>query len=83
MPSLRFTQAFFDQKSGKWYSCAYLNKAEFLQLVKTQVQTGINKLELASKTQEKSSSFSQFIFTFLCLKRRQEFTAKDKAVDGA
>ena len=78
LPSLRFTESFFDQKSGQWYICAYLNKSEFLQLVKSQVQTGIKKLELACKIQEEISSFSQFISLSATLKEGKSFERKAK-----
>ena len=79
LPSLAFTEAFFDEASGRWYICAYLDKEEFLKISSSEVQTGIDKAESAIANLKKTSQFSQFIglsqaikdFDFLQRKAKQ------------
>jgi len=52
---------FFDEKSAKWYICAYILKDEFLKISLNEVQSGIKKAETAITNLKRTSQFSQFI----------------------
>ena len=57
LPSLTFTDAFFDEKSAKWYICAYILKDEFLKISLNEVQSGIKKAETAITNLKKLLNF--------------------------
>jgi len=61
LPSLSFTEPFFDKERKEWYICAYINKDEFVKISLQEVQKGIGEVEFSLKEIKNTSHFSQFI----------------------
>ena len=61
LPSLSFTESFFNKESNEWYICAYINKEEFVKISIVEVQTSIQNIESSLKSIKKTSHFSKFI----------------------
>ncbi|MGP1439020.1 MAG: hypothetical protein ACTTKH_08125, partial [Treponema sp.] len=61
LPTLSFTESYFHQQSGKWYICAYIDKAQAIKISVSKLKIGIKNIETALTNQKKSSYFLQFI----------------------
>ena len=62
LPSLSFTESYFNKKSKKWYIVAYFNKREVAKIYLTEIQAGIKNIEIKLKgIRCQSSCFLQFI----------------------
>ena len=61
LPSLSFTEPFFETNRGEWYICAYINKCEFIKQSVAKVHTGIKNIESSLNNIKGSSHISQFI----------------------
>ena len=61
LPSLSFTDAFFDKECQEWYICAYINKDEFVKISLQEVEKGIIEVESTLARLKEYSPFLQFI----------------------
>ena len=61
MPLLSFTEAFFHKQSGKWYTCASIDKKEAAKIYAAELQTGIKNIQLTLKNLQTSPPFTKFV----------------------
>ena len=61
LPPLSFTEAFFHKQSGKWYTCASINKKEAAKMYAAELQSGIKNVQLTLKNLPTSSPFTKFV----------------------
>ena len=78
MPLLSFTEAFFHKQSGKWYTCASINKKEVAKIYAAELQAGIKNTGLTLKNLQTASSFTKFVDLSKTIK---ELTALQKTAE--
>ena len=78
MPLLSFTEAFFHKQSGKWYTCASINKKEAAKIYAAELQAGIKNTGLTLKSLQTASSFTKFVDLSKTIK---EMTALQKTAE--
>ena len=80
LPSLLFTDAFFDKDRKEWYVLAYIKKDEFVKISLQEVQKGIAEVETTLTRLKSSSLFLQFISLSKVLKDLEALQRRAKHI---